>query len=107
MAASTVWEILEEADVDPVPERALSTWAEFLRSRADALWACDFLEAVTLSGARLYVFAVIEHASRWIRILGATAHPTASWVEPASGIRQPSSSAHRPARDCPRWTGTR
>ncbi|MFD6327471.1 IS481 family transposase, partial [Streptomyces sp. NPDC058442] len=35
---------------------------------------------VTLSGARLYVFAVIEHASRRIRILGATAHPSASWV---------------------------
>ncbi|CAG6395275.1 hypothetical protein SCOCK_300084 [Actinacidiphila cocklensis] len=42
--------------------------------------ACDFLETVTLSGARLYIFAVIEHASRRIRILGATAHPTTSWV---------------------------
>lgn len=27
----------------------------------------------------MYVFAVIEHASRRIRILGATARPTASW----------------------------
>ena len=78
VAASTVWEILQEAG-NPAPERASSTWADFLCSRADALLACDFLETVTLSGARLYVFAVIEHASRRIRILGATAHPTASW----------------------------
>jgi transposase InsO family protein len=46
--------------------------------------ACEFLETVTLSGARLYVFAVIEHASRRVRILGATAHPTASWVTQAA-----------------------
>lgn len=44
----------------------------------------DFFEAVTLSGARLYVFAVIEHVSRRIRILGAIAHPTAFWVVQAA-----------------------
>ncbi|PZH01615.1 integrase [Streptomyces sp. NTH33] len=80
VAASTVWEILKEDGIEPAPERASSTWAGFLRSRADALLACDFFETVTLSGARLYVFAAIEHANRRIRILGATAHPTASWV---------------------------
>ena len=53
-------------------------------SQADALLACDFFETVTLSGARLYVLAVIEHASRRIRILGATPHPTASWVARAA-----------------------
>lgn len=80
VAASTVWEILREAGTDPAPARASSAWADFLRSQADALLACDFFETVTLSGARPYVFAVIEHASRRIRILGATAHPTESWV---------------------------
>lgn len=74
VAASTVWEILREAGIDPVPERSSPTWAAFLRSQAEALLACDFFETVTLSGERLHVLAVIEHASRRIRILGATPH---------------------------------
>ncbi|GAB2792046.1 hypothetical protein GCM10027073_25320 [Streptomyces chlorus] len=65
-------------------ERTSSTWADFLRSQADALLACDFFETITLSGTRLYVFAVIGHAGRRIRVLGATAHPTASWVAQAA-----------------------
>jgi putative transposase len=84
VAPSTVWEILKQAGVDPAPERASTTWADFLRSQADALLACDFLETVTLTGTRMYVFAAIEHTSRRIRILGATAHPTASWVVQAA-----------------------
>jgi putative transposase len=84
VAASTVWEILQDAGIDPAPERVAGTWAGFLRSQADALLACDFLETVTLSGARLYVLAVIEQRTRRIRILGVTAHPTASWVVQAA-----------------------
>jgi putative transposase len=84
VAASTVWEILKDAGIDPAPERAVTTWAGFLRSQADALLACDFFETITLSGTRLYVFAVLEHASRRIRVLGATAHPTTSWVTQAA-----------------------
>jgi putative transposase len=79
-AASTVWEILRQAGVGPAPGRTSTTWASFLRSQPGALIACDFFETVTVTGARLYVLAVIEHATRRIRILGATPHPTASWV---------------------------
>ena len=46
--------------------------------------ACDFLETITLSGQCQHVPAVIEHATRRIRILGATAHPTAAWVTQAA-----------------------
>jgi putative transposase len=77
-------EILKDAGIDPAPERASSTWASFLRSQADALLACDFFETVTLGGARMYVLAVIEHRTRRIHVLGATAHPTASWVTQAA-----------------------
>jgi transposase InsO family protein len=81
---STVWEILREAGIDPAPDRAATTWADFLRSQAEALLAADFIETVTLTGARMYILAVIEHASRRIRVLGVTAHPTAAWVTQAA-----------------------
>ena len=84
VAASTVWEILHQAGIDPAPERITTTWASFLRTPAGALFACDFFETVTLGGTRRYVLAVIEHASRRIRILGATPHPAASWVAQAA-----------------------
>jgi putative transposase len=84
VAPSTVWEILKEAGIDPAPERSSTTWAGFLRSQAEALLACDFFETVTLTGTRTFVLAVIEHHSRRIRVLGATAHPCASWVTQAT-----------------------
>jgi transposase InsO family protein len=84
VAASTVWEILREAGIDPAPDRAATSWAQFLRLQANALLAADFIETVTLTGTRMYVLAVIEHTSRRIRILGATPHPTAAWVTQAA-----------------------
>ncbi|MFI9836267.1 hypothetical protein ACIHFD_04490 [Nonomuraea sp. NPDC051941] len=80
IAPSTVWEILKEAGLDPAHERASTTWADFLRSQADAMLACDFIETITLSGQRHYVLAAIEHATRRVRVLGTTAHPSANWV---------------------------
>jgi transposase InsO family protein len=76
--------MLREAGIDPVSDRAATTWTQFLRSQAQALLAADFIETITLTGARMYVLAVIEHAGRRVRIVGATAHPTAAWVTQAA-----------------------
>ncbi|MFJ8826872.1 integrase core domain-containing protein [Streptomyces sp. NPDC102467] len=84
IAASTVWEILTAEGIDPAPDRAATTWADFLRSQADALLACDFIETITLTGHRQYILAAIEHATRRVRILGVTAHPTTAWVTQAA-----------------------
>lgn len=75
-----MWQILKNAGIDSAPERTTTTWSTFLRSPADAFLACDFFGASILNGTLLHVLAVIEHASRRVRMPGATAHPTADWV---------------------------
>ena len=52
----------------------------FLRSQAEAILACGFFTAGLPGGTQAYVLAVIEHASRRIRILGVTLHPTGDWT---------------------------
>jgi hypothetical protein len=37
MAASTAWEILKNAGIDPAPRRAAPAWPLFLRSQAEAI----------------------------------------------------------------------
>jgi putative transposase len=81
---STVWEILRAHGIEPAPERDHQTWAAFLRGQAHAILACDFFTVTTLNCATPHVFAVIEHANRRIRVLGATAHPTADWATQAA-----------------------
>lgn len=83
LAASTVWEILKTEGIDPAPHRTTLTWTTFVRSQAEALLAMDFIETVTLTGARQYILAAIGHATRRVRILGTTAHPTYAWVAQA------------------------
>jgi putative transposase len=80
VAASTAWEILKKAGIDPAPRRTGPTWPQFLRSQAEAILACDFFTVGLLDGTLVYVLAVIEHASRRIRIFGVTLHPTGEWT---------------------------
>jgi putative transposase len=80
VAASTAWEILKNAGIEPAPRRTGPAWPQFLRSQAEAILACDFFTADLLDGTQAHVLAVIEHASRRIRILGVTQHPTGGWT---------------------------
>jgi putative transposase len=80
IAASTAWEILRNAGIDLAPRRAAPAWSLFLRSRAEAILACDFFTADLLDGTQAYVLAVIGRATRRIRILGVTLHPTGEWT---------------------------
>jgi transposase InsO family protein len=80
VAASTVWEILKASGINPARGRTGPTWSQFLRSQAQAILACDFFTVDLLDGTQAYVLAVAEHATRRIRILGVTLHPTGQWT---------------------------
>ncbi|MEV0701037.1 hypothetical protein AB0I53_24420 [Saccharopolyspora sp. NPDC050389] len=80
IAASTVWEILNAAGIDPAPRRSGPTWREFLTAQAEGIIAADFLHVDTVLGRRLYVLAFLEHGTRRLHITGVTAHPTRQWA---------------------------
>ncbi|MDQ2873743.1 MAG: integrase core domain-containing protein [Actinomycetota bacterium] len=80
VAASTVRELLKKAGMGPAPRRSGPAWSQFLRCQAEAILACDFFTAGLFDGTRAYVLAVIEHATRRIRIFGVTQHPAGDWT---------------------------
>src|ERR1019366_5477439 len=80
IAAPAVWEILKTNGIGPAPRRDGPTWSQFLPSQAEAILACDFFTVGLPGGTRAYVLAVMEHATRRIRILGVTLHPTGEWT---------------------------
>jgi len=62
-------------------QRATSQrWQTFVRNHAQAIVACDFCVVVTATFRLLYVFVVMEHATRRMLHCNVTAHPTALWT---------------------------
>jgi transposase InsO family protein len=66
----------------PGPSQRVTSqrWRTFVRNHAQAIVACDFCVVVTATFRLLYVFVVMEHATRRILHAHVTAHPTAAWT---------------------------
>ncbi|MFF3877614.1 hypothetical protein [Streptomyces sp. NPDC001978] len=79
VAASTVWEIVQRAGVDPAPQRADRSWARFLKAQAAGIWATDVFHVDTVFLRRLFVLCFIEHGTRRVHIAGVTRSVTADW----------------------------
>jgi putative transposase len=55
-------------------------WRTFVRNHAQAIIACDFCVVVTATFRLLYIFVLMEHATRRLLHVSITAHPTAHWT---------------------------
>lgn len=84
IAASTVWQILHDAGIDPAPRRTGPTWRQFLTAQARGILAVDFMHVDTVLLRRLYALIVIEHGTRRFHLAGITANPDGAWTTQAA-----------------------
>jgi putative transposase len=84
IAASTVWQILHDAGINPAPRRTGPTWKQFLTAQARDILAADFVHVDTVLLQRIYALIVIEHGTRRAHLAGVTAHPDGSWTTQAA-----------------------
>ncbi len=99
VAASTVWEILNQEGIDPTPDRTSTTWAAFLRSQAAMstnmpldLHGRDFRQA--LAGAdkkgplyeALGITITYEHVKRAATVRSRPSSPYRQWLCPRGDL---------------------
>ena len=85
VSSAAIQRLLRRRHIPPAPKRDRITWRRFLAAHASTTLACDFAHvdcAVTLQ--RLYLFFVIELETRYVHLLGVTAHPDSAWTAQAA-----------------------
>jgi Integrase core domain len=84
IAASTVWQILQDAGMDPAPRRSGPAWKQFLTAQAHGILAADFVHVDTVVLRRIYALIIIEHGTRRVHLAGITANPDGAWTTQAA-----------------------
>jgi hypothetical protein len=79
LSATSIATILRRAGLHPAPRRG-PTWAQFLRSQASGILACDFLTVETVLLKTYHVLFFIELQTRRVHVAGATTNPDTAWV---------------------------
>jgi putative transposase len=80
IAASTVWQILHGAGIEPAPRHTGPTWKQFLTAQAHGILAADFVHVDTILLRRIYALIIVEHGTRRAHLAGITASPDGAWT---------------------------
>jgi putative transposase len=89
IAASTVWQILHDAGIDPAPRRSGLTWRQFPTAQAHRILALDFAHVDSVLPKPGYALILIEHGTRRAHLLEVSANPeylADAWTEHAMGL---------------------
>ena len=85
LGRNTIKRILQEQGIDPAPTRKRRySWETFIRAHLGAIAAADFftVEVMGLFGlVRMYVFFVIDLASRKVEVAGICRQPDGLWMD--------------------------
>jgi putative transposase len=84
IAASTVWQILHAAGIDPAPCRSAPTWEQFLTAQARGILAANFVHVDTVLLRRIYALIVIGHGTGRVHLAGITPNPDGAWTTQAA-----------------------
>jgi len=84
IAASTVWQILHDAGIDPAPRRGGPTWKQLLTAQARGILAADFVHVDTVLLRRIYALIITGHSTRRVHLAGIAAHPDGTWTTQAA-----------------------
>jgi putative transposase len=74
----TVRRYMPKAPLRPADPK--QRWMTFVRNHAKAIIASDFFVVVTATFQLVYVFVIIEIATRRVLHFNVTRHPTADWT---------------------------
>jgi putative transposase len=80
VGATTIRALLRRHGLGPAPRRSGPTWAQFLRTQAEGIVACDLFTVETIRLRTLHVLFFIQLSTRRVVVAGVTAHPDSAWV---------------------------
>jgi putative transposase len=83
ISRTAVMNILKEAGMPRAPQRAETTWDQFMRAHAGTLWGCDFVaqRVLTRKGfVTAFLMVFLHLKTRQVYLTGATLAPSDAWV---------------------------